>query len=706
MSRRATDTLAPSDALKVKFGACAADTQSVEPLLAHTAWLEGAVPNEVRDQIRRLVEVVSHLPDTQPLGVITADGVVLGANEPLLRLLRAQADDLLETVWDDLMPTWQTHVRGVRGGESARTRTFDEYVCCCDGERLRVHVVASPVFSEAGDGSALAAWALFLNPPAVREERGAAHGRRELEGMVSGVAARFVDCSSETSAEAFAYALREIGRATGVDLCSMHELAGDRSTVDWARQWKRVDDEVTPSGGITTLVSFPWLHERLREGRLLEVGDVGLLPSAAAAECRLWSGQGMRSLLVTPLMHAGLLIGFLTIGAQRRNDPWPEEDESLLSLVADLITKLLLDRWDEDNLKTLSTCFLSFGADVVRNIDAICAAAGSVLGASFVMYERRAGADLDVVAGWHLPDELPRRLSGAGSPGLDVIIGGGDDACIIERLDESAYVLTSPLVTRHGARTFIAFPVSAADHPAGALCAVFDIDARLRPSQLDVFRVLGRATSVEEERRVGMEESLLSLSLLEQAMERTVATLSAAVSIRDPYTAGHERRVASIAGALAVKLGIEGEQLRLLRVAATVHDLGKILVPAELLSKPSRLSEAEFAIVKMHSTAGAELLKPAELPDVISEAVLQHHERLDGSGYPAGLSGDEIGEFGRVLAVADVVEAMSSHRPYRPGLGIDAALEEIELGRGARYDACVCDACLTLFREDGFVIPE
>ena len=690
----------------MKFRLPAADTQSVEPLLAHTAWLEGAVQNEVRDQIQGLVEVVSHLPGAQPFGVITADGVVLCANEPLLRLLRAQAADLLETVWDDLMPEWQTHARGIHGAESARTRTFDEYVRCWDGERRRVHVVASPVFSETGDGPALAAWALFLNRPSARGEGRAARSRLELEAMIAGVAARFVDCSSETSGEAFAYALRQIGIATGVDFCSMHELAGDRSSVGWARQWTRADDEVRPCADVATRDSLPWLHAQLRDSRMAEVGDTVLLRAAAGAERELWSRQALRSVLVAPLMHAGLLIGFVTLGGRRETESWPEEHASLLGLVADLITKLLVDRWDEDNLKTLSACFLSFGADVVRNIGAICAAAGSVLGASFVMYERRAGDDLEIVTGWHLPDDLPRRLSGAGSPGLDVIIGGGDDACIIERLDESAYAHTSPLVTLHGARTIMAFPVRAADHPAGALCAVFDIAARPRPSQLEVFRVLGRATSVEEDRRVAMDESLLNLLLLEQAMERTVATLSAAVSARDPYTAGHERRVASIAEALSAKLGIEGERLRLMRIAATVHDVGKIVIPAELLSKPSRLSEAEFEIVKAHSTAGVELLKPAELPDVISEAVLQHHERLDGRGYPGGLSGDEIGEFARVLAVADVVEAMSSHRPYRPGLGIDAALEEIELGRGARYDERVSDACLALFREDGFVLPD
>ena len=137
-------------------------------------------------------------------------------------------------------------------------------------------------------------------------------------------------------------------------------------------------------------------------------------------------------------------------------------------------------------------------------------------------------------------------------------------------------------------------------------------------------------------------------------------------------------------------------------LAATVHDLGKITVPAEILSKPTRLSEPEFAIIKRHSEAGWELLEPAGLPGPVTSAVLQHHERLDGSGYPAGLKGDEIGEFARIIAVADVVEAMSSHRPYRPAIGIGPALEEIESGRGDRYDERAADACVRLFRDEGF----
>ena len=151
---------------------------------------------------------------------------------------------------------------------------------------------------------------------------------------------------------------------------------------------------------------------------------------------------------------------------------------------------------------------------------------------------------------------------------------------------------------------------------------------------------------------------------------------------------------------------MDSDSLRLLRLAATVHDLGKITVPAEILSKPTRLSEAEFAIIQRHSEAGRELLEPAELPDSVTDAVLQHHERLDGSGYPGRLKGGEIGQFARIIAVADVVEAMSSHRPYRPAIGVGPALEEVEQGRGVRYDERAADACLRLFRDEGFTFTD
>jgi len=193
---------------------------------------------------------------------------------------------------------------------------------------------------------------------------------------------------------------------------------------------------------------------------------------------------------------------------------------------------------------------------------------------------------------------------------------------------------------------------------------------------------------------------------LKRALDGTVRALSATVDLRDPYTAGHERRVAMLSEAIAARLGWEGERLAALRIAALVHDVGKIAVPSEILSKPGRLSETEVALIRQHPWVGRDLLTSVDFELPVAEIVHEHHERLDGSGYPAGLRGDEILPEARVVAVADVVEAMISHRPYRPALPLEVALAEIAGGAGVRYDAEVAAVCRRLFEEEGFTLPE
>ena len=194
------------------------------------------------------------------------------------------------------------------------------------------------------------------------------------------------------------------------------------------------------------------------------------------------------------------------------------------------------------------------------------------------------------------------------------------------------------------------------------------------------------------------------LARLEQAMQSTINVVATIGELRDPYTHGHERRVGEIAAAIAEEMGMDGNQVEGIRIAGYLHDVGKIGVPAEILVKPARLTEAEFDLVKDHAQQSYEILKTVPFPWPVAEAAWQHHERLDGNGYPRGLKGDEIIREARVLAVADVVEAMSSHRPYRPGLGIDKALAEIESNRGKLYDPQAVDACLRLFREKGYTL--
>jgi len=192
-------------------------------------------------------------------------------------------------------------------------------------------------------------------------------------------------------------------------------------------------------------------------------------------------------------------------------------------------------------------------------------------------------------------------------------------------------------------------------------------------------------------------ERRLAEEALNRSFEATLIALGHVAERRDPYTAGHQRRVTDLALAIARKLGYSSAQCNPLRIAGMLHDIGKVAVPAEILTKPGALTKVEVQLVRTHSQAGYEILADVAFPGPVAEIVFQHHERLDGSGYPEGISGDEILREAKILAVADVVEAMASHRPYRTALGIDAALEEIREQRGRLYDSDVVDTCIQLF---------
>jgi PAS domain S-box-containing protein len=193
---------------------------------------------------------------------------------------------------------------------------------------------------------------------------------------------------------------------------------------------------------------------------------------------------------------------------------------------------------------------------------------------------------------------------------------------------------------------------------------------------------------------------------LRKSLEQTIQVIAAIVEERDAYTAGHERRVASICSKIAFEMGLSEDQIYGLHLAASIHDLGKIAIPSEILVKPRSLTVAEFALIKEHPMVGYNIIKDIKFPWNISQIILQHHEKINGSGYPNAIKADEILLESKILAVADIVEAMASHRPYRPALGLDAALGEIKKQRGITLDANVVDACLRVFIEDGYKIED
>jgi HD-GYP domain-containing protein (c-di-GMP phosphodiesterase class II) len=254
----------------------------------------------------------------------------------------------------------------------------------------------------------------------------------------------------------------------------------------------------------------------------------------------------------------------------------------------------------------------------------------------------------------------------------------------------------------HGHRSLIVIPMRFGEDDAGVLAIYADHVRAFSDAAVTVLSELAvnlsyglgalRARAGQDRFRARFEASL-------EAAVRSIAT---AVEMRDAYTAGHQRRVADLASAIATELGLDPEMTTGIRLAASIHDIGKLTVPAEILSKPGRLSAAELALVREHSQAGHDIVAGIDFPWPAADMILQHHERIDGSGYPDRLRGEEIILGARIIAVADVVEAVSSHRPYRPGLGLDVALHEVRLGRGTLFDPDAVDACLRLFDDHRF----
>jgi HD-GYP domain-containing protein (c-di-GMP phosphodiesterase class II) len=205
-----------------------------------------------------------------------------------------------------------------------------------------------------------------------------------------------------------------------------------------------------------------------------------------------------------------------------------------------------------------------------------------------------------------------------------------------------------------------------------------------------------------DHRRSVQNELQESLDYLKKIIGGTVMAIAMTVEKRDPYTSGHQQRVAELARAIGREMGLSQDQVEGLAIASAIHDIGKISLPAEILSKPSQLSSLEMGLIQAHSQAGYDILKNVEFPWPVAQIVLQHHERLNGTGYPQGLSGEGILKEARIVGVADVVETMSSHRPYRPSIGLSKALEEISANKGILYDPDVVDACLSLMGEKRF----
>lgn len=259
----------------------------------------------------------------------------------------------------------------------------------------------------------------------------------------------------------------------------------------------------------------------------------------------------------------------------------------------------------------------------------------------------------------------------------------------------------------------LAVPLASHDKVGFVLAIYSQVHDAFKDTEIRMFQELGQNIILGIEHRrsqTAYEGSLLvkeqQAIKLQNSLQNTITALGSMLEHRDPFTSGHQKRVADLAVAIAQEYGLDAERIHWLDLAACVHDIGKITVPSEILSKPYRLTAPEFALVKTHPEVGYQVLKDIEFPGPIAEIVHQHHEYLDGSGYPFGLKGNEIMLESKILTVADIVEAMASHRPYRPALGITAALNEIKNMRESKLDPKAVDICVSLFEKNNYHFPE
>jgi len=267
---------------------------------------------------------------------------------------------------------------------------------------------------------------------------------------------------------------------------------------------------------------------------------------------------------------------------------------------------------------------------------------------------------------------------------------GSESSCLSRnafRTGGKVKLQTMKVTAKDGARLYF---------EGSAKVVAWDSDGR--PSMIvKIYKDITKRRQVEMDLRANMKQMRKNLNCTIQAIARTVES-------RDAYTAGHQRQTTEIAGAIAFEMGLTKQEIDGIRMAGVIHDLGKISVPAEILSKPGRINESELSLIKQHPQAGYDILKGIDFKWPVADIILQHHERLNGSGYPNNLHGDQILLEARIIGVADVIEAMASHRPYRPALGIDDAFEEITTQRGVRYDPDVVDASIDLFTKRGYQI--
>jgi len=545
--------------------------------------------------------------------------------------------------------------------------------------------------------------------------------RIELEKLISSISARFVGISLNKINEEINKMLQIVGQFTHIDRAYLFLFSKDGAIMDNTHEWcaPGIKTEIDNLKGLPSS-TFPWWMEKLNRNEFIHISCVKDLPNQARAEKEILQSQNIQSLLVVPVVYGKKLIGFIGFDAVQTKKTWEKEDISLLRTLGNIIASTLerqkLDR-RINHLNLVLRAIRNVNQLIVKEKDCNRLIKGACESLTKTRDYHNAWIALLDGEG-KLKTYAETGLGKAFLPMVELLKKGRLTACGKRALKQQEVVMTRdpvsactgcPLSQEYSGRVGFTIRLEHGGEVYGLMSV--SIFAHLADDQEEqgLFKeVAGDIAlglhSIEMRGKLDKQTHDLQQSYqrTKKAMDATIETMSKIVEAKDPYTAGHQQRVSQLTTAIAKELNLSPDKVEGIRVASLIHDIGKIGLPTEILSKPTRLTDIEFSLIKSHSQIGYDVLKSIDFSYPVANIVLQHHERLDGSGYPNHLKGGQISLEACILGVADVVEAMSSHRPYRPALGIDKALEEISQNKGILYDPEVADTCLKLFKEKGF----
>jgi len=592
--------------------------------------------------------------------VADRDGLVLRINREFTRLFGFSEPEVLGKCVDTLLAPQEYQDKATNITKMAvqgENVVMDTVRRTKDGTLVDVSVLASPIES---NGDIAAAFAIYRDISDRKKTECALEQKIKFNKIISSVSARFVTVSDFD--EAVHQSLADIGEFTDASSAALFQFRDSEPLVDCPHEWCKNGIPLEKSKKqAPPLEKLFWLNKRLQEQTVLHFEDIKNLPLQAEAEKAIFETLGAKSCLILPLRIRGNLVGFIGFFNPKKNGVWDNGDFTLFDTLSMILGDAFERKKANDKLIESEDKYRSV---VERANDGI-----AVLQEGKIIFvnERLAemwGGSVGELVGWPFvdfihPDEISkvvdryeRRMGGEEIPSIyETIMRGKNNADIYVELNAG-------VISYQGKKADLVF--------------VRDVSER---KQAQTWR---------------------------NVLEGSIQAIAMTLEMRDPYTAGHQQRVTRLACAIAELLGLSDNQIEGLYFAGLIHDIGKVTIPAEILSKPGRLTETEFSIIKTHPNVAYDILKKIDFPWPVARIVRQHHEYINGSGYPQGLKGDQILIEARILTVADVVEAMASHRPYRPALGIDSALEEIKFGKGSKFDPDVVNACVRLFEAEEF----